>query len=219
MPWFDDIRRSAKCFWCLERRGALLETITQISRRLFVRPCRTPALTGTGLDGDGNGVDQNTPGGPCAFPYPNPISHFADESSNMVARMFRQPSKMMPQIRRWPTKTTTELIFPLLVAHFSHIDTEKDGRHSPKRSFSIQPVRRLPTQQGHGIRIGAVLEYLLRGMPFDVMKSKGRRASDSFRRYRRKHAQILPPYIQSESTLQHRVLHLSMQTPPLPRVR
>jgi hypothetical protein len=48
--------------------------------------------------------------------------------------------------------------------------------------------------QGHGIRIGAVLEYLLRGMPFEVMKSKGRWASDSFERYLRKHAQILAPY-------------------------
>ena len=28
--------------------------------------------------------------------------------------------------------------------------------------------------QGHGIRIGSILEYLLRGVPFDVMKVKGR---------------------------------------------
>ena len=33
--------------------------------------------------------------------------------------------------------------------------------------------------QGHGIRIGATLEYLLRGVPFDVMKAKGRWASDA----------------------------------------
>jgi len=43
--------------------------------------------------------------------------------------------------------------------------------------------------QGHGIRIGATLEYLLRGVPFDVMKAKGRWASDAFRTYLTAHAQ------------------------------
>ncbi|KAG6327763.1 hypothetical protein ID866_11326 [Astraeus odoratus] len=51
--------------------------------------------------------------------------------------------------------------------------------------------------RGHGIRIGATLEYLLRGMPFDVMKVKGRWASDAFQLYLRKHNQILAPYIQA----------------------
>ena len=51
--------------------------------------------------------------------------------------------------------------------------------------------------QGHGIWIGATLEYLLRGVPFDVMKVKGRWASDAFLLYLRKHAQILAPYMQA----------------------
>jgi hypothetical protein len=34
--------------------------------------------------------------------------------------------------------------------------------------------------KGHGIRIGATLEYLLRKIPFDVVKVKGRWAGDSF---------------------------------------
>ena len=37
--------------------------------------------------------------------------------------------------------------------------------------------------QGHGIRVGVTLEYLLRGIPFDVMMTKGRWASDSFQTY------------------------------------
>ncbi|TEB24501.1 hypothetical protein FA13DRAFT_1714661 [Coprinellus micaceus] len=53
--------------------------------------------------------------------------------------------------------------------------------------------------QGHGIRIGSTLEYLLRGVPFDVMKVKGRWASDAFQTYLRKHAQILAPYMQARS--------------------
>ena len=51
--------------------------------------------------------------------------------------------------------------------------------------------------QGHGIRIGSTLEYLLRGVPFDVMKAKGRWAGDSFQLYLRKHAVIVAPYIQA----------------------
>ena len=51
--------------------------------------------------------------------------------------------------------------------------------------------------QGHGIRIGSTLEYLLRGIPFDVMKVKGCWSSDTFILYLRKHVQILAPYIQA----------------------
>ena len=51
--------------------------------------------------------------------------------------------------------------------------------------------------QGHGIRIGSTLEYLLRGVPFEVMKTKGHWAGDSFQLYLRKHAVIIAPYIQA----------------------
>ena len=56
---------------------------------------------------------------------------------------------------------------------------------------SLEPL------QGHGIRIGSTLEYLLRGVPFDVMKAKGRWAGDSFQLYLRKHAVVIAPYIQA----------------------
>jgi hypothetical protein len=54
----------------------------------------------------------------------------------------------------------------------------------------------LESLKGHGIRIGATLEYLLRGVPFDVVKSIGRWSGDSFRLYLRQHAVILAPFIQ-----------------------
>lgn len=50
--------------------------------------------------------------------------------------------------------------------------------------------------KGHGIRIGAILEYLLRGVPFDVVKSIGRWSSEAFLIYLRQHAVIIAPYIQ-----------------------
>ena len=51
--------------------------------------------------------------------------------------------------------------------------------------------------QGHGFRIGGTLEYLLRGVAFDVVKAKGRWASDAFLDYLRRHAEIMAPYMQA----------------------
>ncbi|KAF8816900.1 hypothetical protein BYT27DRAFT_7247793 [Phlegmacium glaucopus] len=59
------------------------------------------------------------------------------------------------------------------------------------RAAGLEPL------QGHGIRIGATLEYLLCGIPFNVMKAKGRWASDAFLLYLTKHAQVLAPYMQA----------------------
>jgi len=67
-----------------------------------------------------------------------------------------------------------------------------------------------PIKHGHSIRIGATLEYLLRGVPFEAMKSIGRWSSDSFSRYLRKHAQILAPYVQAHPDLHQRLSHEQM---------
>jgi hypothetical protein len=64
--------------------------------------------------------------------------------------------------------------------------------------------------QIHGIRIGSTVEYLLRGVPIDVMKIKGRWASDSFERYLRKHAEIMAPYMQAQPELHEGVLRIMM---------
>ncbi|CAA7260292.1 unnamed protein product [Cyclocybe aegerita] len=67
--------------------------------------------------------------------------------------------------------------------------------------------------QGHGIRIGSTLEYLLRGIPFEVMKVKGRWASDAFLTYLRKHTQILAPYMQANPLHHDEFIRLTM--PPI----
>ncbi|KAG1865710.1 hypothetical protein C8R48DRAFT_705741 [Suillus tomentosus] len=64
--------------------------------------------------------------------------------------------------------------------------------------------------QGHGIRIGSTLEYLLRNIPFDVVKIKGRWASDAFLIYLRKHAQIMAPYMQAIPTLHDQFLRYTI---------
>ncbi|KAG2339249.1 hypothetical protein BDR05DRAFT_892094 [Suillus weaverae] len=56
--------------------------------------------------------------------------------------------------------------------------------------------------KAHGIRIGGTLEYLLRGVPFETVKTMGRWHSDSFQVYLRKHAVILAPYLQDHPLLE-----------------
>ena len=74
------------------------------------------------------------------------------------------------------------------------------------RAAGLEPL------QGHGIRISSTLEYLLRGVPFDVMKVKGRWSSDAFVLYLRKHAQILTPYIQAVPAVHDSFIRLTMPT-------
>ena len=64
------------------------------------------------------------------------------------------------------------------------------------RVLKAASVAGLPRIKGHSIRIGSTLEYLLRGLPFDVMKVKGRWNSDAFHKYVRDHARVMAPYMQ-----------------------
>ena len=88
----------------------------------------------------------------------------------------------------------------------SHLFSFKheDGLRPMTRSIFISRInnivkdKRLPKLPGHGIRIGSTLEYLLRGVPFDVVKAKGRWQSEAFKGYLREHAQIMAPYMQAD---------------------
>ncbi|KLO03742.1 DNA breaking-rejoining enzyme, partial [Schizopora paradoxa] len=62
--------------------------------------------------------------------------------------------------------------------------------------------------QGHGIRIGSALEYLLRGLSFETVKQLGRWRSEAFTDYLRKHAKILAPYLQAVPLLHRAVQQL-----------
>jgi hypothetical protein len=56
--------------------------------------------------------------------------------------------------------------------------------------------------KGHGVQIGGTLEYLLRGVPFDMVKVMGRWNSDAFMQYLHKHAVIMAPYLQDQPVLE-----------------
>ena len=75
------------------------------------------------------------------------------------------------------------------------------------RAAGLEPL------QGHGIRIGSTLEYLLRGVPFDVMKTKGRWAGNAFQLYLRKHTVVIAPYIQAEPAAHEAIFRYAM--PPV----
>ena len=80
---------------------------------------------------------------------------------------------------------------------------QKKGKMVPltKRAFadclSVAVTKaELPDLKGHSIRIGSTLEYLLRGVPFNVMKVKGWWNSDAFHEYIQDHVRVLAPYMQ-----------------------
>ncbi|KJA12952.1 hypothetical protein HYPSUDRAFT_152125, partial [Hypholoma sublateritium FD-334 SS-4] len=67
--------------------------------------------------------------------------------------------------------------------------------------------------KAHGIRIGGVLEYILRGVSLETVKTMGRWASDAFQLYLRQHTAILAPFIQSTPA------HDAFTRITMPRVR
>jgi hypothetical protein len=73
-------------------------------------------------------------------------------------------------------------------AHLFAYRHGKGFRPLTKRTFmdrlnAIASLLGLEHLRGHGIRIGSTLEYLLRGVPFDVMEAMGRWMGKSFLLY------------------------------------
>ena len=83
-------------------------------------------------------------------------------------------------------------------ANDSHLFSfkHKDGMRPMTKNILITRInktaatKKIPKLPGHGIRVGSTVEYLKRGIPFDVVKAKGRWQSDTFRGYLRDHAKI-----------------------------
>lgn len=101
-----------------------------------------------------------------------------------------------------------------LAAHL-HINKPPNDAHpfSFKHNDSFRPMTRhiflnrvdkvatklnLERLTGHGIRVGSTVEYLIQGLTFEVVKTKGRWRSDAFQGHPRKHAQIMAKYVQSQ---------------------
>lgn len=104
------------------------------------------------------------------------LNHLAVNSAPASAPLFS-----------WKHRTSLR---PLTRSEFLH------GLDRASRSLQIEPLK------GHGIRIGGTLEYLLRGVPFETVKSMGRWGGDAFLRYLRQHAVIMAPYLQDTPILE-----------------
>jgi hypothetical protein len=76
-----------------------------------------------------------------------------------------------------------------------------------KRIASAAVAAGLPDLKGHSLCIGGTLEYLLQGLPFEVVKTMGRWSSDAFESYLREHATVLAPYIQASPALETFMRH------------
>jgi len=105
-----------------------------------------------------------------------------------------RPLQLAHLFAYWHSSTHRPLTKPIFLAHLKKA-LKDAGR---------------PMKHGHSIHIGATLEYLLRGVPFEAMKSIGRWSSDSFSKYLRKHVQILAPYVQANPDLHQRISHEQM---------
>ena len=95
---------------------------------------------------------------------------------------------------------------------------QSQARPLTKRAFctrlaQVASAAHLETLKGHSLRIGGTLEFLLRGVPFEVVKTMGRWKSDAFQLYLRKHAQILAPYWQVNPPVHEAFTRYSM--PPV----
>lgn len=70
-----------------------------------------------------------------------------------------------------------------------------------KRVAEVAQRVGVPALTGHSLRIGGLLVYLLRGVPFETAKVIGRWASDAWQVYLREHADVLAPYLQATPVL------------------
>ncbi|KIK90439.1 hypothetical protein PAXRUDRAFT_74245, partial [Paxillus rubicundulus Ve08.2h10] len=78
---------------------------------------------------------------------------------------------------------------------------------------AIATAHGMPNLKGHSLHIGGTLHYLLKGTPFNVIKSMGRWAGESFTIYLQQHAVILAPYLHNHSDIMNHITHYAM--PPV----
>ncbi|KIK76989.1 hypothetical protein PAXRUDRAFT_168168, partial [Paxillus rubicundulus Ve08.2h10] len=78
---------------------------------------------------------------------------------------------------------------------------------------SIALAHHLPNLKGHSLRISGTLFYLLQSVPFDIVKTMGRWAGDSFTIYLWHHTLILTPYLQDFLEAMDRIMCYTM--PPV----
>ena len=77
----------------------------------------------------------------------------------------------------------------------------------------IAKQNNLANLKGHSLQIGGTLFYLLKGIPFDVVKVISHWAGEAFMLYLRDHVLVLAPFLQSDQQLFNNFMHIAM--PPM----
>ncbi|KIK90740.1 hypothetical protein PAXRUDRAFT_151282, partial [Paxillus rubicundulus Ve08.2h10] len=162
---------------------------------------------------------------------PSNVTHEKDRQGVMVTnfRLPRTKSALLGEDVSWAQQHGPSDPQVALQNHFNMNNPPMDGHlfaykhkggHRPltksKFNSSLSSAAKragIKPLQGHDVRIGSTLEYLLRNVPFDVIKIKGHWVSDAFLVYLRCHAQILAPYIQASPPLHEGFLRYTM--PPI----
>ncbi|KAL1658727.1 hypothetical protein GGF50DRAFT_66716 [Schizophyllum commune] len=87
------------------------------------------------------------------------------------------------------------------------------------RHAFLSPLRKAAADVGaeigpaHGLRIGSNVLFLLRVVPFEAVKQKGRWKNEAFTLYLRKIAEIMVPYFAQHPAIQEHLTRISL--PPV----
>ncbi len=190
-------------FWSVSRLGEFtVQTISSFNSR------RHTTARATALDHDRNGLQVRT--------FRLPFTKSAKEKGESTS-WAQQPGPADP----WQAFENHQHVnAPPPDAHIFAYKANRRKALTPltkrkviERVRSITSANNLPNFEGHGLRIGGTLEYLLRGIPFDVVQSMGRWKSDAFQLYLREHAQILAPYLQANPTINLEFVCIAMPPP------
>ena len=146
----------------------------------------------------------------CHFIYRTPRPHSQVNSYPVHIRMV-----LLIWLRRFTS--TSPSINPCHWFLFSLSVTKAAFISSLEESFcSVLPTWLdwwgVPWLSVHSLHTGGTLEYLLQGIPFDMVKTMGRWSSNSFQMYLCQHGHILPRYLQVNPDLAS-TLHFPL--PPL----
>lgn len=108
---------------------------------------------------------------------PSNVHHFSDQIGLPITAVFLQETKLNPASEAiyWATQPRIQTL--MVPSHTTYVST-------------------IPPLMVHSLHIGGTLEYLFRGVAFDVVKAKGHWSSEAFLIYLQKHAEIKAPYMQ-----------------------
>jgi hypothetical protein len=190
-------------FWSVSRLGEFtVQTINSFNSRKHI------TMKATALDQDRNGLQVRT----FKLPFTKSAKEKGEPTSWAQQPGPADPWEAFENHQHVNAPPPGDHIFAYK-AYRRKVLTPLTKRKVIERVRTITAANNLPNFEGHGLRIGGTLEYLLRGIPFNVVQSMGRWKSDAFQLYLCEHAQILAPYLQAKPTINLEFVRIAMPPP------